>query len=37
MDYYGEKMDFYKKVMDKWALPVLILGLFQSYLQTVGR
>jgi type I restriction enzyme R subunit len=35
--YHDDRIDFYKKVMDKRVLPVLIQGLFQSYLQTVGR
>ena len=37
VDYHGERMDFYKKVMDQRVLPVLIQGLFQSYLQQLGR
>ena len=37
VDYHGDRMDFYKKVMDKRVLPVLIQGLFQSYLQQLGR
>jgi type I restriction enzyme R subunit len=37
VDYHGDRMDFYKKVMDQRVLPVLIQGLFQSYLQQLGR
>jgi hypothetical protein len=37
VDYHGDRMDFYKKVMDQRVLPVLIQGLFQSYLHQLGR
>jgi type I restriction enzyme R subunit len=32
-DYYTDKMEFYKKVMDKRVFPMLIDGMFSDYLK----
>jgi type I restriction enzyme R subunit len=32
-DYYSDRMDFYKKVMDKKVFPMLIEGIFTEYMK----
>lgn len=36
VDYHGDRMDFYKKVMDKKVLPVLVDGLYQHFIRTMA-
>jgi type I restriction enzyme R subunit len=35
-DYYSDRMDFYKKVMDKKVLPMIIDGMFSNYMKHMG-
>ena len=32
-DYYSDRMEFYKKVMDKKVFPMLIEGIFTEYMK----
>jgi hypothetical protein len=31
VDYHGERLDFYKKVMDPKVFPMLMEGMYQSF------
>lgn len=34
IDYHGDRLDFYKKVMDKKILPILVKGLFKEFTKS---
>ena len=37
IDYTGDRMEFYKKVMDDKVLPVLVDVMYKNYRKTLGK
>jgi len=35
-DYYSDRMEFYKKVMDKKVFPMIIDSMFSNYMKQMG-
>ena len=36
VDYYGDRMEFYRKVMDKRIFPMVVESMFRSFSKSFG-